>query len=103
MSPRRPTCSRMLVANQFTRAEDAPAAEVCAADPQTARSVPRALALRGVRQAEQHPALLHDERQASRPRAPELGFAGMTVIHDWNGEPVAVRRSRGGVLTFERC
>jgi hypothetical protein len=26
----------------------------------------------------------------------------MTVTNNWNGEPVAVRRSRGGVLTFER-
>lgn len=26
----------------------------------------------------------------------------MAVIENWNGEPVAVRRSRGGVLTFER-
>lgn len=26
----------------------------------------------------------------------------MTTIENWNGKPVAVRRSRGGVLTFER-
>lgn len=26
----------------------------------------------------------------------------MAVMNNWNGEPVAVRRSRGGVLTFER-
>lgn len=26
----------------------------------------------------------------------------MAVLDDWNGEPVAVRHSRGGVLTFER-
>ena len=26
----------------------------------------------------------------------------MAVIENWNGQPVAVRRSRGGVLTFER-
>ena len=25
----------------------------------------------------------------------------MALINDWNGKPVAVRRSRGGVLTFE--
>lgn len=26
----------------------------------------------------------------------------MALTQNWNGEPVAVRRSRGGVLTFER-
>ena len=26
----------------------------------------------------------------------------MTMIDNWNGQPVAVRRSRGGVLTLER-
>ena len=26
----------------------------------------------------------------------------MAMIDNWNGQPVAVRRSRGGVLTFER-
>jgi len=29
-------------------------------------------------------------------------LAQIAVIENWNGEPVAVRRSRGDVLTFER-
>ncbi len=33
---------------------------------------------------------------------PGVGLARMALMDNWNGQPVAVRRSRGGVVTFER-